>query len=355
MKLNTMVLQDYDVFLGIDVDKKSFAVTAMSRYNTIGEQKMAANAVHLEHYIQNHYAGKRVLCAYEAGPTGYSLYDYLRSKNYPCFVVSPSNLLKMSNERVKNNRLDSQKIAGQLRSGELRSIRVPEEAYRELRHLVNARENYVEKRRQSRQRIQSLLLFENLYKQMKDPDKNWCRSYFEDLKLIECNPSVRLRMNTLISDHDYACGQLLMVYKQTRQFIADRPEIREYMRLLCTIPGVGFITAVTVLGRIGDPTLLQNVREIGCFVGLTPREWSTGDRVHKGSISHFGDGILRSLLVEAAWVAIRKDNELKMFYERLSRHNHPKGSAQKAIVAVARKLTMRIFRVLKDRRPYSVH
>jgi transposase len=190
---------------------------------------------------------------------------------------------------------------------------------------------------------------------MKDPDKNWCRSYFEDLKHLECNPSVRLRMDTLISDHDYACSQLLMVYKQMRQFIADRPEIRDYMSYLCTIPGIGFITAVTVLGRIGDPALLNNPREIGCFAGLTPREWSTGDRQQMGRISHFGDGVLRSLLVEASWVAIRKDKELEMFYHRLSRNNHPRGSAQKAIVAVARKLTMRIFRVLKDHRPYSVH
>jgi transposase len=355
MKIDVSVLKDYDVYLGIDVDKKSFAVTVTNRFNVLARQKMASDATQLEKYIQNHHAGQRVLCAYEAGPTGYSLYDHLRSKNYPCFVISPSNLMKAGNERVKNNRLDSQKIAEQLRAGQLRSIRVPEGSYRELRHLVNARENYVEKRREARQRIQSLLLFENLYKQMKDPDKNWCRSYFDDLKQLECNPSVRLRMNALISDHDYACGQLLLVYKQMRQFIADRPDIRDSMKYICTIPGIGFITAVTVLGRIGDPALLNNPREIGCFAGLTPREWSTGDRQQMGRISHFGNGILRSLLVEASWIAIRRDNELKMFYQRLSRNNHPRGSSQKAIVAVARKLTMRIYRVLKDRRPYSVH
>lgn len=345
---------DYDLFLGIDVDSKSFAFTAIQGVSVISK-KVPADEEAFFHYLQHQYNGKKVVVAYEAGPTGYHLYDYLQSKKYPCLVVPPSTLLKMSNERVKNNRLDSLKIAEQLKSGQLNAIRVPEGAYRDLRHLVESRENYAEKRRQARQRIKSLILFEHLGSEMLDPDKNWSRAYIQELKQLACGLSVRQRLDSLIADHEYAREQLLKVYRQMKEFVDHEHKIRTQIAYMSSIPGIGFITASTVLGRIGDPINMKNEREIGCFVGLTPRERSTGDNVQRGHISHFGDGIVRSLLVEAAWVAIRRDPELKMFYDRIYRKNNPKYAAKKAIVAVARKLTQRIYRVLKDQRPYVIH
>ena len=68
-----------------------------------------------------------------------------------------------------------------------------------------------------------------------------------------------------------------------------------------------------------------------------------------------GDRELRRLLVEAAWVAIRKDRELNFFYQRIKSKNSSDAGAQIAIVAVARKLTARAHKVLKEQRPYIVH
>jgi transposase len=68
-----------------------------------------------------------------------------------------------------------------------------------------------------------------------------------------------------------------------------------------------------------------------------------------------GDSTLRSLLVEAAWIAIRKDKELGEFYYRIRAKGKGDGAARVAIVAVARKLTHRIYRVLKEQRPYLIH
>ncbi len=345
---------NYDVFLGIDVDSKSFAFTTWEG-TTIISKKIPADEEHLLHYIVKRYEGKKVVLAYEAGPTGFHLYDYLKSKNYPCLVAPPTTMLKNSNERVKNNRIDSVRIAEQLKGGQLCSIRVPEGAYRELRHLVSSRENYANKRREARQRIKSLLLFEHLGPAIKDPEQNWSKSFIEELRVLPCSPAVRVRLDALLDDHDYAREHLLKAYKQLDEFIRKEPELREYIVYLKSLPGIGLVTASTILGRIGDPSLLKNEREIGCFAGLTPRERSSGDDVCRGQISHCGDSVLRNLLVEAAWIAIRRDAELKMFYERIYQRNHRQHAAKKAIVAVARKMTQRIYRVLKDRRPYIIH
>ena len=139
-----------------------------------------------------------------------------------------------------------------------------------------------------------------------------------------------------------------------RIFCKNTPEIKNYVRYLCSIPGIGIITASATLGRIGNPLNLKGLQEIGAFVGVVPTEHSTGDNTRRGSITRIGDSDLRSMLVEAAWISIRHDKELAQFYNRIKNRHHPAIGSRKAIVAVARKLTLRIYRVLKERREYVV-
>jgi len=121
---------------------------------------MPANDQDFYNYVQNNFPGKKVLCAYESGPTGYHLYDYLNSHQCDCIVVAPQNIPKPSMERVKNNRIDSETIVQHLKAGNLKSIQVPTEAYRHLRHLVKLREHYLIKRRNAKLQIKALLLFD---------------------------------------------------------------------------------------------------------------------------------------------------------------------------------------------------
>src|ERR687898_2946257 len=90
------------------------------------------------------------------------------------------------------------------------------------------------------------------------------------------------------------------------------------------------------------------------FLALVPTENSTGDSVDRGSITHTGDGRLRSKLIQAAWSAIRQDAELREFYRSVFKRHPRDRAARKAIVGVARKLTTRIYAVLKQQRPYVV-
>lgn len=111
------ISQKYDVFIGIDVDKKSFSFTVADNQMMLRNKKIPSQPEMLYNYIQNNFSSQRVLCAYEAGPTGYYLYDYLKQKQLPCFVVSPLSIPKPGNQRVKNNRLDSERIATHLKGG----------------------------------------------------------------------------------------------------------------------------------------------------------------------------------------------------------------------------------------------
>lgn len=355
MTVTYQKLQNPNTFVGIDVDKKSYSFTVTDNNTMKRSKKIPSNPEQLYNYINKTYPGKSVLYAYEAGPTGYGLFDYITSKGATCFVVSPNTIPKASNDKVKNNRIDSASISEKLSNNQLESIRVPLGNYRELRNLVKTRENYSDARKVAKQRIKSLLLYANLYEFIKEPESNWTNRFTQCLKEIPCTEAVRSRLDMLLMDLDYNRKQLLSSHKILRSFISNNSDIQKNMEYATSIPGIGFITAVTFLAKSGNPAKLKNPRELGAFIGLTPSEHSTGDTESRGPITHLGDKKLRKLFIEAAWVSIRKDTQLRLFFQRIVSKNHPKGAKQKAITAVARKLTERLYRVFKDQRKYFVH
>lgn len=343
---------DWDIFIGIDVDKSSFAFTVKDHGHMNRSKKIPADPERFYNYIQNNFSDKSVLCAYEAGPTGYGLYDTLKAKGQPCLVVSPMSIPKPPNQRVKNNRIDSNKLSRHLKNGDLKSIRVPQGKYRELRHLVRIRDNYCKNQMIAKQRIKALLLFDNLHPALKDVDQNWSNNYIKQLKILKCTPAVRQRLDMLLMDLQFARQQIVEATRMLRVFCKNDAEIKTNLKYLISVDGIGFITATLLLSHIGDPKNLRNVRELGAFIGVVPSEYSTGNAVHKGSITHLGSRRLRSVLVEAAWAAVRKNTQLNQFYHRVKAKHHPKMAARKAIVAVARKLTCIIYAVLKEQRMF---
>lgn len=351
----TYLSKDYDTFIGIDTDKNSFSFTVKNKDNMFKSAKMPSNPEMLYNYIKKNFNPRKTICAYEAGPTGFYLYDYLALNQCACIVASPASIPKAASEKVKTNKIDSQKIAHCLSTDQLKPIRIPNIAYRELRHVVKIQENYTDNLRIAKQRIKALLLHENLYARIKDCANNWSSSYIKALKTLSLPDGIRHRMDTLLLDLDYNRRQRALNHGYLKEFLKAHPDISKNAELLKSIPGIGPITAASVLGKMGDPVNLKNQRELAGFVGLAPTEHSTGDEVNKGPTSGWGDSRLRSLLIESAWVAIRHDTELDQFYNRIKNKNHPRGAAQKAITAVARKLTVRIYRVLKDQRKYVIH
>ena len=355
MTLLSYSSKDYNSFIGIDVDKKSY-VFSVGDHNIMSRaKKIPANPEQLYNYIRKNYSDKRVICAYEAGATGFHLHDYLAGKDIPCLVVPPNSIPKAPNAKVKTNRIDSKKLTEELRDARAKSVRVPQGAYRELRYLIKARENYARDRKTAKQRIKALLLYANLYPYLREGDIKWSQHYIKELKELRCSEAVRKSLDMLLSDFEYACKQSLSVLKELRAFAKNNPEIKGNMEYLQSVSGIGFITAITFLAKAGDPQYLKNEREVGAFIGLVPQENSTGDDINRGSITHMGNRTLRFLLIESAWAAIRKDTQLGQFYHRIKRRNNPKIASKIAITAVARKLTQIMYRVLKDQRRYIAH
>src|SRR5260221_9831657 len=135
--------REYDLFVGMDVDKSRISNSVLDHGAFIKTVSLKNEPKMLVSYVRRNYPGKRIVFAYEAGPTGYRLHDAIQEAGYPCLVLPSSMIPTSPGTQIKTKRLDSRRIGVSLRGGELRGIQVPTETIRELRHLVTLRESYV--------------------------------------------------------------------------------------------------------------------------------------------------------------------------------------------------------------------
>ena len=250
---------EYDIFIGIDVDSKSFATTYFNHETLQGHSlKMPAKADSMHNYFQKRFPGKRLFYAYEAGPTGYGLHDYLVSHEQSCMMVHPAGVPKAPNNRVKTNRLDSYNLAEQAKSGQLKGIRVPSVAYRELRHLVTLRQQYAQDQRSTKQRIRALVLFENI--QLAGDPTPWTSRYRLALDQVLLKETLRFKLDLLLKDLDHSRDRLLLMHRQIRRFCLQQESIQKNLGYLRSLPGIGIVVSTYLLARIADPAYLRNVR-----------------------------------------------------------------------------------------------
>jgi len=301
-------------------------------------------------FVGRQFPQKQIAFVYEAGPTGFGLHDELTHAGYPCLVVSPSMVPQAAGNRIKTNRLDSQKLAESLRGGQLKSIHVPSEPYRQLRHLTQLRDTFVQQSRATQCRIKALLLLEGIA----FPGTQWSQVTINKLECLICSEAVHFKLTRLIQTLRFAQAQIKDTTKEILRFCRQEAEINQCLDYLISIPGIGIATSTQLLARIGDWRNLKHVRQLASFLGLVASERSTGDSIRRGRITRAGDSRLRNKLIQAAWAAIRQDSELRAFYYRIHNRHASTQASYKAIVAVARKLTTRIYAVLTQQRVYVV-
>ena len=356
MRGQTLLPRDYDVFAGLDVDKRTLAVTFLNHHGFLRSVRMPYSVDHLLSHVRKHFGDQKVAFAYEAGPTGYGLYDGLTAQAYPCVVAAPAMIPRAPGQRVKTNRLDSVSLAENLRGGQLRSIHVPAPIYRELRHLTQLRDTFVRQQAGMKLRVKALLLFEGLPFPTAPPggQSQWSARVIAELRALPCAGVVRFKLDQLLDSIQFTTQQVRQTTRAIRQRCQTDPELARCIGYIRTVPGMGWIVASQLLARLGDWREIRHGRQVAGFLGVVPAEFSTGATVARGGITHTGDGRLRSKLVQAAWVAVRKDPEVRAFYHRVYRSHPPDRAARIAIVAAAHKLSLRVAAVLRQQRPYVV-
>jgi transposase len=149
--------------------------------------------------------------------------------------------------------------------------------------------------------------------------------------------------NRLLEQYRFLTGQ---IEKQTALLneLSKQELYRERVEILMSVPGMGTIAAMELILELQDVSRFRRAEELAAYVGLTPSQYSSADKVRMGRITKVGKHSIRAILVQSAWQLIRKDKALREKYERIKIHS----GGKRAIVAVARTLLLRLRRIWLD-------
>jgi transposase len=241
----------------------------------------------------------------------------------------------------KTDRRDAELILKLMLEGRFPWIWVPTEAERDLRQLLMDRHHRMRMRTKVKNQLQALALNQGVQKGR----RLWSIAGLQqlrDMPMMEHAARRRDQLLKLLTDLD---SQILALDLVVRR----QAEAREDARRLMTHPGVGPQTGLGMVLTVGDVSRFANSKQLASYLGLTPREHSSGGKQRLGHISKQGSSFMRFLLVEAGQTAARGDDELKRAYRRLAAR---KGRAI-AKVMVARRLAVRLYWMLRKGWTYT--
>ena len=242
--------------------------------------------------------------------------------------------------RQKTDKRDAAHILKLMMENRFPRLWTPDREQRDLRQLVLHRHKLVEIRSRVKNELQHLAMNKGVQRKR----KLWSQPGQQMLRELPLKPWAACRRKDLL-------GLLAMLDQQVGELdaaVAKAAAENPSARLLMTQPGVGPNTALAFVLTIGDVSRFQRGKQVASYVGLIPHENSSGDRRRTGAISKQGNCMLRSLLVEAAQIAVRCDPGMRKQYLHRC-HQKAKGVAK---VAAARKLAVRLYWMLRTQTGY---
>ena len=256
-------------------------------------------------------------------------------------TASAAAIRKFAQRRQKNDRRDAELLLDLLLRGDFPAVHIPPPASREVLGLLRYRHRLVRIRTMLRNGLQAVALNHQL---RLGPG------------LFRPRGLAQLQALPLPGAHATQRQHSLALLDELQKNILEVEEVLEAradddrVRRLRTHPGVGLLTALAVVHTLEPVTRFDRARRVAAYCGLDPQEHSSGDTVRFGHISKQGNRLLRFLLVEAAHTAVApgQDDDLRRFYFHLLMKKH----AAVATVAVARKLVLRLYRMLRDQIDY---
>jgi transposase len=264
-------------------------------------------------------------------------------------VVNPADVPTTDKEKkTKSDPVDSRKMARSLRSGELKGIYVPHREKLEDRSLVRTRHAMVKKQTRCKNQIKSSLYFYGVEIPEELSKAHWSRKFINWLTEIQMTrASGNTALKTLLSELLYLRQTISDLTKEIRR-LAHTQEYAENHRFMKSVIGISTLTAMTFLTELADINRFKNLDKLASYIGLIPDVHGSGEKEINSGITSRCNPHLRGILIESAWIAVRKDPAMMMAYNQLL----PKVSKKVAIVKIARKLLNRIRYVLKNKQEY---
>jgi transposase len=306
------------IYVGLDVHKESIVVATAPEGDTSAELygEIGGTLDSLDKLIKKLDKSELELrFVYEAGPCGYVIYRHLKKRGYYCEVIAPSLIPTKASDRVKTDRRDARQLARLFRAGELTAIFVPDEEDEAVRDLVRARDRAMVDQRKARQRLKGFMLRLGLRYSGKG---NWSAAHLRWLSTIKfSHASQQIVFQEYVEAITVATDRLerLSTAMEAALPVWKREPV---VRALMSLRGVAIINGMTLVAEAGDLTRFDSPSQLMSYFGLTPSEYSSGERRQQGGITKAGNGACRKALVEAAHhyrIAPRVSREMQVRQE----------------------------------------
>jgi len=340
-------LEGRGIFVGIDIHLRQWHVTIMRKDVELFSGNIPGHWEDLKKLLSR-YDGEELCAVYEAGFSGFWLRDSLVKWGVNCIVTPPSLLLRESGNLVKTDKRDSRKLARLLSRGMLKGVWIPSEEERFNRQVIRRRRQLVWDRIRVQNRIKMELYFHGI--EIPRPQGRWSEVYVRNLWRLELGNRYGLAsFRRLLEEYEFLCGQISQQTKLLKE-LSMTERYRDQVAILSSVYGIGLISAMEILLELGDVARFSRGEQLAAYVGLTPSQYSSGDKVRMGRITRVGRGSLRGNLIEVAWALIKKDAGMRERYLRIRNNS----GSKRAIVAIARRLLLCLRRMLLEGRPYRM-
>lgn len=339
------------LFIGIDVHKNSWTITIVFAGIILKTFSMNPYPSELIRHLKRNYPGAEYKTVYEAGYCGYWIDRELRKGGIENIIVNPADVptTHKQNKR-KTDKIDSKKLARELSVGHLEGIYIPSKESEAIRSFSRLRIQLTKEQTRIKNRIKSLLDFSGIDIPSNNETTHWSGQFIKYLSEVKFGEKEKkLTLNYLLDNLRYLREQIVKVLKELRNLVGEDPKSKKIMGHLQSVPGIGFKIAITLYTEIMDIKRFDKFDKLSAFTGLVPDTDSSGQTEKTTGMTMRQQAYIKTLLIEAAWIAIKKDPALTMAFGELTKRMNK----QRAIIRIAKKLLSRIMYVWSNEEDYT--
>ena len=239
---------------------------------------------------------KWVICGYEAGCLGYTLFHTLDNHGIECKILAPSTIPSpRGKKRIKTDRRDAKVIAENLAYNTCSFVRVPESGDMEIRDYIRMRDDHKLALKKVKQQILSFCMSHGYHCE----SRNWTIVHIQWLRTFECTCIHREIINEYLLTFDYLTDKLERLESRIQE-LSEGDKYKEDVHNLSCLLGIKTIGALSVLVETGDFSRFPSAQKYASFLGLVPGEHSSAEDVNRLGITKAGNTHLRKILIEAA-------------------------------------------------------
>lgn len=236
-----------------------------------------------------------IVCGYEAGCLGYSLYNQLTSAGVKCVILAPTTMLTPQGSRVKTDARDALMIAQCLSYGGYRAVYIPTEKDDSVKEYLRMRDDHKLALKKIKQQINAFCLRHGYH----FTGTKWTVAHWKWLKKLEVSEMYRETLDEYIASYEEQTAKIERFDTRIEE-IASQERYQEKVKKLTCFLGIKTHTALSLIVETGDFERFAKGNTYAAFLGLAPGENSSGEHINRIGITKAGNSHLRLLLIEAA-------------------------------------------------------